>query len=428
MLIELYGKNFGCFRDEFALSMLATDIDPDSDRGITEVKVDGDNDPLRLLRAVALYGPNGSGKSTLLRVANALSHFLSSSKSFSSDELLRPYEPFALGSQSGEPVLIGIKAVIKGVVYDYFIEFGREAFTREKLTQLSGDSPGVLLDRINQDVEGAWKADPQFQLFSKSFRRNALLLSLADSLAPQLGKGISVGFLRLLTSSDPTTFFGWPRNQSERVAKRALEDEAFGNWLRVWLRSADIGVVDLVPEVVKTVVKVAAGNDETEEEGEERPEVRTSFRLALVHSGSEGPVQLKYGRESLGTKRLVEMSPLLYDLAHDHDHRAAFIDEFDASIHPLLLQDVVRHFNCEISKEQARGQLIFSTHETGLIDDEAKDAVLRRDQVYLITKDAHGASRLYSVAEFKERNNLNIRRRYLQGRYGALPSLRTISE
>lgn len=36
MLIELFGENFGCFRDEFRLSMLATHIDPDSQRGIVE--------------------------------------------------------------------------------------------------------------------------------------------------------------------------------------------------------------------------------------------------------------------------------------------------------------------------------------------------------------------------------------------------------
>ena len=49
-------------------------------------------------------------------------------------------------------------------------------------------------------------------------------------------------------------------------------------------------------------------------------------------------------------------------------------------------------------------------------------APLRRDQVYLTEKDESGASRLYSIAEFKERNIHNLRRRYLQGRYGALPS------
>ena len=38
------------------------------------------------------------------------------------------------------------------------------------------------------------------------------------------------------------------------------------------------------------------------------------------------------------------------------------------------------------------------------------------------------SSRLFSLSDFKERNNLNLRRRYLQGRYGALPSLGSFAE
>ncbi|NJL31659.1 MAG: hypothetical protein HC898_08525 [Phycisphaerales bacterium] len=92
-------------------------------------------------------------------------------------------------------------------------------------------------------------------------------------------------------------------------------------------------------------------------------------------------------------------------------------------MHPTLLQGLIRHFNSEIPQKKMCGQLIFVTHETALLDAEAKNAALRRDQVYLTEKDASGAARLYSVAEFNERNNLNMRKRYLQGRYGALPAL-----
>jgi AAA15 family ATPase/GTPase len=119
---------------------------------------------------------------------------------------------------------------------------------------------------------------------------------------------------------------------------------------------------------------------------------------------------------------------VFYDLARGPDSTALFIDEIDESLHPALLQGIIRHFNCEIPVADVRGQLIFVTHETALLDAEAKNALLRRDQVYLVEKDASGAARLYSVAEFKERNNLNLRRRYLQGRYGALPSLGSFKE
>lgn len=118
----------------------------------------------------------------------------------------------------------------------------------------------------------------------------------------------------------------------------------------------------------------------------------------------------------------------MYGIAHATTSRAVFVDELDASLHPVLLQGLIRHLNRELPLERARGQLIFATHETTLLDDEAKEAVLRRDQVYLAEKDATGAPRLFSVAEFRERNNLNIRHRYLQGRYGALPALGSFAE
>jgi AAA15 family ATPase/GTPase len=110
-------------------------------------------------------------------------------------------------------------------------------------------------------------------------------------------------------------------------------------------------------------------------------------------------------------------------LLHGKAIVAYFVDEIGASLHPHLLEGTIRRFNCEANPKSIRGQMVFATHETKPLDAEARDATLRRDQIYLTDKDASGASRLYSVAEFKERNNLNLRRRYLQGRYGALPAL-----
>ena len=53
----------------------------------------------------------------------------------------------------------------------------------------------------------------------------------------------------------------------------------------------------------------------------------------------------------------------------------------------------------------------------------------RRDQVYFTKKDAEGASELYSLAEFKDdaRPVHNIRKRYLSGLYGAIPSVEKLS-
>ncbi len=426
MLIEFYGQNYGCFRDEFRLSMLATDIDPDSERGVVEVKIKGDKEPLRLLRAAAIYGPNASGKSTLIRAANALQNMLSSTERLLSDMPLRQYEPFALGPCPKQPAMLGAKVVIDGDVYDYSVTFDQTAIRKEKLSRLSGDRSIDLFDRTGQDVVGSWREDPQFELLSKVFRPNALLLSLADTLTPKLAREIAVGYRRMLTTQERSPS-AWHSHEARAVAEKAREDPAFGEWLLMHLRSADLGVVSLRPEEVRQFIVVDHAGG-TSRKDRPRRKLATFVRLRLEHEGSEGPVPLPYSRESLGTRRLVELSPLIYELSHSRRPMAAFVDEFDASIHPDLLKAVVRHFNGEVPAGKVRGQLIFSLHETSLLDAEAKDAVLRRDQVYFTEKDSTGAARLYSVAEFKERNNLNLRRRYLQGRYGALPAIKSFEE
>ncbi len=438
MLIELFGRNFGCFRDEFRLSMLATDIDPDSDRGIVNVTVEGDAEPLRLLRAVALYGPNASGKSTVLRAAGTLSYLLRTTARLPSDSPLSEYEPFALGSTRNDPVRLGIKAVVGGRVYEYEFSFNRAAFLSEQLLERSADGESIsLFDRRGQDVTGVWTQDPQFALVKTDFRENALLLSLADSLAPGVAKKIAVGLRRLLRHSDPRTGpAAPPQLAAMEVAAKAMEDQAFNNWLIARLKAADVGVVDVQQR------EFDAGRDkemydfyqifdihlrEALPDAPRKRVLRRPYLLNLLHNSETGPVSLPYDRESLGTQRLVEWSPLLYDLTHSAEPQAAFVDEFDASMHPLLFQTVIASFNSELPAE-SRGQLIFAAHETSLLDAEARRSVLRRDQVYLTEKSADGAARLFSIAEFRERNNLNLRRRYLHGRYGALPALGELAE
>ncbi len=433
MLIEFYGRNFGCFRDEFRLSMLATDIEPGSDRGVVEVRVEGDDEPLRLLRAAALYGPNASGKSTIIRAASALRYLLQVTPFLPSDAPLPPYEPFALDFHVDQPVELGMKALIQGRVYEYCVRFTNTAILSEKLVQLSGEEPVELVNREGGHTEGSWTSDSQFDLIRESYRDNVLLLALADRLVPKLAKLIAVGFAALLRSNAPDGGSPFTSGHPYGVARRISRDSRFREWLLNRLRDVDFGVVDFQTEEMREEAQRPRSIEDEFDGSHESTEILLT-RLSLMHDGPAGPVLLPYYRESLGTQRVVQLSALLFDLAHENRPIAAFVDEFDASMHPHLIQALVRHLNCEGLPGQSRGQLVFATHETTLMDrdplsvDAPEQAVLRRDQVYFTEKSTAGASRLYSLAQFRERNNLNIRKRYLQGRYGALPSLGSLSE
>jgi energy-coupling factor transporter ATP-binding protein EcfA2 len=425
MLIEFFGENFGCFRDKFRLSMLATDIDPDSGRGVTSAKVTCDPEPLRLLRAAAIYGPNASGKSTLLRAARALQGLIMRAARFRSDEEMPFYEPFAGGDKDGQPVRLGIKAVIDGAVYDYEISFKEREVLSEQLEQQFVDRTAVLFNRQGADVSGEWTSDEQFGLIAKEFRANALLLSLADTLAPTLARGIapSLGrLLRFFDGSNPSRIFSPFTPPAARLASQNL---AFKQWLLQQLQAADVGVTEVA---IKRERRIEHNQGVLFEEVENDDESNTGgqplrHRLAFKHTGPHGLFAVPYEDESFGTRKIVELSPILFSLFSEQSPRAAFIDEIGASLHPTLLTALIRHINCETRAGPVHGQLIFATHETSLIDDEAKNAVLRRDQVYFTEKDALGVARLYSLSDFQERQNINIRKRYLEGRYGAIPSL-----
>ena len=81
---------------------------------------------------------------------------------------------------------------------------------------------------------------------------------------------------------------------------------------------------------------------------------------------------------------------------------------------------IVRLFN-DPDTNPHNAQLIFNTHDTNLLDTE----LLRRDQIWFTEKGDDGATHLFPLTDFRARKYENLERGYLQGRYGAVPSVRT---
>ena len=118
--------------------------------------------------------------------------------------------------------------------------------------------------------------------------------------------------------------------------------------------------------------------------------------------------------ESAGTQRLFGLAgPLLKILEDGH---AVCIDEFDTSMHPLMVMELLRLFLSE--KENPKGaQIIFTTHNPLLLD----ISLLRRDQVWFTDKDKEGEGHLYPLTAYAPRKRESLIRGYLSGRYGAIP-------
>ena len=78
-----------------------------------------------------------------------------------------------------------------------------------------------------------------------------------------------------------------------------------------------------------------------------------------------------------------------------HEHVTILADELSASLHPRLLDRLIRAVN-DAPKDRGQSQLIFTTHDTGLLEgQDGQPPALRRDQVYFTKKDAKGVTELY---------------------------------
>jgi AAA15 family ATPase/GTPase len=142
--------------------------------------------------------------------------------------------------------------------------------------------------------------------------------------------------------------------------------------------------------------------------------------VEVRHQGGSDDAWLPLEEESRGTQRLFRIGiPILGAI---RDGRVLVIDELEASLHPILAQQIVQQFN-DPAVNTRNAQLIFTTHDTNLLGSLVGGPALRRDQVWLTEKDAEGATVVYPLTDYQPREPENLERGYLQGRYGAIPFL-----
>jgi AAA15 family ATPase/GTPase len=137
-----------------------------------------------------------------------------------------------------------------------------------------------------------------------------------------------------------------------------------------------------------------------------------------LHGTTGGPeaVEFALDDEASGTKRLFAIAgPVLGALGSGG---TLFVDEIDASMHTLLVQQLLEVIQ-DPEVNDCGAQFVMTTHDTRLQTPE----LLRPDQIWLTEKTSGGATELYSLDDFAEgpRADAAFANGYLAGRYGAVP-------
>jgi len=429
MLVRLFGRNFRSLRDPFELSMVAADLtnSQDAKRGVIDVPIDGAEEPLRLLRTVAIYGHNASGKSTILAAGRAIQWIVArSGRLISPDKSVIGYEPFLLDDDTRTQVVeLGCDVVFEKSILRYHIELADDEIVDESLSVLTEGSVNTLIERKKgKKIKGTVFTDGGVnRLYVKGMHPKVSVLSKLGVHGPVEGHESVRPYFNAIINSLKFVDYSTASALGRRINNRFADDSEYQTWIMDSLmRTADVGIFDVEARREQSASHYVSRSDEGKPVLRLREEIVVSFQ----HSGAS-PQLIEFKNESSGTKKLFNIASDWWSLSHEPITLLA--DELSASLHPLLLDALIRAIN-DAPTDRVRSQLIFATHDAGLMESrDGNPPALRRDQIYFAKKDKDGASEIYSLTEFKDdaRPVHNLRKRYMSGLYGAIPVAKHVS-
>ena len=414
MLIQFNFKNFKSFRDEATLDLSAAKMTEFSDRVVSE-----GND--KILPMAAIYGANASGKSNIYNAFGYMADYvIESFKYGDEEEKFEKYRPtqFLFDSVSNDAessfeVYFTIPGDKAEKTYNYGFCVDRHGVTEEWLNVKAKTARRYAsvfyrsTEEDTLDLSGLPKSSRDN--IQVALEKQVLIVSLGAKLKVNKCKDIRDWFManEFADFGDPfTNFF-----LSRRLPKGFIDDDSVQKKVIEYFASFDEHIKDFEIE------KLPHDADSKEE----------TYKISSLHKkiDSDTFAAIPLSMESAGTLKMFALYPELQDVLEKGS--VFFIDELNARLHPLLVRNFLLTFlNPEINTRHA--QLIFTTHDTWQLSNQ----LLRRDEVWFTEKDEQGISKLYSLADFVDESGARIRKdesyekNYLIGKYGAIPTLKSI--
>ena len=417
-LLSFTAENVGCYRDEVHLSLQGTRM---AEKGVARrLAVAGTSKPIDVLPVAGIFGANASGKTAILEAIDDMRTVVEGSFRLGTPESAIYRRPFLLDEESRRrPSRFEIELVLEGIRWQYGFELLDDRILDEYAYHFPRGRQAMVFERNGDSPRFGppYRTDGKAML--RALRPNALLLSVAEALKIPDLSDLYAWFRTMMR-------FASSRNRGERAntTVNLVESTEKRDRILNLLRYADLGVTgihrEMLPtEITERVRKVMRMLSDIDDDADLEEEFNLEGVVLLTHSAAVGEARILPQDESLGTQVWVGLiGPLIEVL---DTGAVLLVDELDGSLHPRLVQKFVRLFQNTRTNPRC-AQLIFNSHDTNILGD-SDSRTIGRDQIWFTEKDTDGASSLYSATTFGPRRDDSIQRRYLQGRYGAVPSL-----
>ena len=435
MLLRVIIKNFLSFN-----GLEQFDLFPNHKRVTHSHHIYQRNPNPDVLKMSVIYGANGAGKSNLIKAVSFAKRFVSSD-TFLNAESIKNWKFCLKPQKAGEPLFLAIEyETEERDVFLYSVEVNDNGIQKEVLKTSGTNNPGTEIfmrtasevtlrgdiTKEMRDIINNWVIEHPFaSLFT--INSNVQLLNDAAVTSSQkwFGEKLKVVGLNSFHPDIITRLKQHPKQlrfATDMFAEIGLglngievKTESFDKWL-----AANPQEDKILPRAEKmpddVVLSKIVDNRNVSAISLEKG-IRKVSELVFKQAGVEGySADMNIMSQSDGTVRLLILAPYLYSAVHDG--ATIVVDELDNSIHPHLVRELVRYF----ADKDTNGQLIFSTHETCILD----QAFLRPDEVWFVEK-SNGESHPYSLNDFKIHNTISIENGYMAGRFGAIPFIGTLN-
>lgn len=398
MIEEVSFKNVLSFRDETVLSFEAT-----ADTSIENSHVVVMPNGTRLLRLAVVFGANASGKSNLLTVLEWLHSFWKENPA--NMDIDTGVEPFLLDSETpAEPSEFSLKIWIDGIRYWYQLRLTGKVVYFEKLSYYKTIQPIMIFERKYEEGQSVIRINPVVQKIDAEAQK-MLALNCLPNMSVFAARGrVNMRFEHvdrmrrwIFNGFMPAVY---PATNMTGYAKRILkENEGFKAYMLEFLNMADFNITSL---------SELRGSDGAKS---------FNFEHTVDNARGQERYEMNLEHQSNGTRRLLGVEAAMYELTRKGSF--LMVDEMDASLHPDLMEYMLRQFLLESSDSQ----LLLTTHYDGLLT--KIDDLVRKDNIWFTEKDKSGVSHLYSLVEFKGLGKItHIDKAYRNGLFGALPEFK----
>ncbi len=424
MLLQFSVKNFKSIKDKAVLSLeVGSNKELASNYTITP---SGD----KILKGAVIFGANAGGKSNIFQALTAALMAVRRSSFNIPGGKLWVLTPFSFSEETkNAPTEFEFVFLHKGVKYIYGFAATSFEVKEEHLYTYKTPRPSTVFQREGEEYYFPEAIKSKMMPLVERNLPNKLFLSTSASWNSPYTKE---PFEWLMTGID--TYDTQYRDTLPRATEMYLKDNdgAVKRFTEDLLKEADINITDFnIENREQTPEEIVAEQNLSGElrnilfSGLNAESRIKSLKCEMFHDieDEEGKrrCRLDFEEESLGTKNLFMFAPFIKKALDEGS--AILVDEFDSSLHPLLLKYIISLFMNEKTNRN-NAQLVISSHSMELMDLE----IFRRDQIYFVDKDrATGASSLYSLDEFSVRPTFSkLRESYLSGRFSAVPRVKRV--